>query len=131
MKPEGNEELVNYRIKKARETFNEVDILIKNKLWNTAINRLYYSCFYAVTALLADNDIETHSHAGARQMLGLHFVRTGLIEQESGRFYTRIFDLRQTGDYDDFIDFDEPRVLELLEPADKLITQIEKSILRK
>ena len=45
-------ELVNYRMNKARETFSEIDLLIQHKLWNTAINRLYYACYYAVIALL-------------------------------------------------------------------------------
>lgn len=58
-------------------------------------------------------------------MFGLHFIRTGKIEPESGRFLARLFDLRQTGDYDDFIDFDREKVMELLEPADKLISIIE------
>lgn len=119
------EELVKYRIVRSRETFNEVTILVENKLWNTAVNRLYYACFYAVTALLVNNDIGAQTHAGVRQMFGLHFVKTGIIGKEIGNFYTDIFDLRQTGDYDDFIDFDEQRVLELIEPAAKLITQIE------
>ncbi len=51
-------ELVKYRLNRARETYNEVRILIENKLWNTAVNRLYYSCFYAVIALLVDQDTE-------------------------------------------------------------------------
>jgi len=46
------EELARYRIQKARETFNEVGLHIQNELWNTAINRLYYACYYAVVALL-------------------------------------------------------------------------------
>lgn len=45
-------EIVKYRLSRAHETLNEVEILIENKLWNTAINRLYYACFYAVNALL-------------------------------------------------------------------------------
>lgn len=90
------------------------------------MNRLYYSCFYAVIALLADQDIEVLSHSGARQMFGLHFIKTGKIDTESGRFLARLFDLRQTGDYDDFIDFDREKVTELLEPTDKLISAIEE-----
>ena len=123
MNPQDKKELIKYRLAKARETFTEVDILIENRLWNTAVNRLYYSCFYAVIALLADQEIETLTHGGVRQMFGLHFIKTGLIDTDSGRFYTRLFDLRQTGDYDDFIDFDRQKVLELVEPANKLITQ--------
>jgi uncharacterized protein (UPF0332 family) len=70
-------QLVIYRINKAKETFNEIDVLIENKLWNTAINRLYYTCYYAVIALLINNKIETLTHTGTRQMFGFHFIKTG------------------------------------------------------
>jgi len=53
MKDQDKAELVKYRLRRARETYKEVDILVENQLWNTAVNRLYYSCFYAVIALLA------------------------------------------------------------------------------
>ncbi|MEO6837948.1 MAG: HEPN domain-containing protein [Ginsengibacter sp.] len=122
-------ELVIYRITKSRNTFAEIDLLIENMLWNTAVNRLYYACYYAVIALLIDCKIETLTHAGARQMFGLHFIKTGIIEKDLGKFYSRLFDLRQTGDYDDFIDFSKDQVLDLLQPAERLITVIE-SILR-
>lgn len=45
-------ELADYRLAKARETLAEVSLHIQNELWSTAINRLYYACFYATTALL-------------------------------------------------------------------------------
>ncbi|GGA92322.1 HEPN domain-containing protein [Puia dinghuensis] len=125
MNEQDKAELVNYRIHRARATYDEVQILVANKLWNTAVNRLYYSCFYAVIALLAANNVEVNSHSGARQMFGLNFIRTNIIDQDLGRFFTRLFDLRQTGDYDDFIDFNEEKVLELLGPAEKLISRIE------
>lgn len=69
--------------------------------------------------------IETLTHAGARQMFGLHFIKSGILEKDIGKFYSQIFDLRQTGDYEDFIDFSQDQVLDLLEPAEPLISQIE------
>lgn len=126
MNEQDKAELVKYRLTRARETYNEVSILVKNEFWNTAVNRLYYSCFYAVIALLANEGIEIQSHSGVRHLFGLHFVKTGKIEPESGRFLARLFDLRQTGDYDDFVEFDREKVMELLEPADKLISSIEE-----
>jgi uncharacterized protein (UPF0332 family) len=83
MKDQDKTELVKYRLTRARETYNEVSILVKNELWNTAVNRLYYSCFYAVIALLADQEIEVQSHSGARQMFGLHLIST--IEHVLGK----------------------------------------------
>lgn len=125
MNQEERHELVKYSITKARETFNEVNLHVENKLWNTAVNRLYYACYYAVIALLIDKDIHAQTHSGVRQMFGLHFVKAGLIDKESGRFYTDIFDMRQTGDYDDYIDFNKEDVLDLIGPANELISKIE------
>jgi len=58
-------------------------------------------------------------------MFGLHFVKSGLIDKESGKYYTDIFDMRQTGDYDDYIDFKKEDVLDLIDPANELISKIE------
>ena len=121
-------ELVLYRLTKAKETLSEIDLLIDNQLWNTAVNRLYYACYYAVIALLIRKGIKTQTHAGVRQMFGLHIIKTGLIEKELGRFFSDIFDKRLTGDYDDFVDYERDDVVELTIPARKLITEIEKLI---
>lgn len=117
-------EMISYRIHRAKETLNEVEILINNQLWTTSINRLYYACFYAVSALLLKNDINAQSHRGTRQMFGLHFVKTEIIPGNLGKFYTDIFDMRHTGDYDDFVDFTKEDVLDALVPARELIEQI-------
>ncbi|MBA7554875.1 hypothetical protein ES705_47511 [subsurface metagenome] len=53
------EDYVNYRLQKAKDTILEVKTLIDNQYWNTAINRLYYACFYAVGALLIKNGVKT------------------------------------------------------------------------
>ncbi len=121
-------EIVKYRLLRAHETIREVDILIENKLWNTAINRLYYACYYAVNALLINLKIKTQTHAGVRQMFGLHFIKTGIINKEHGRFYSIIFDKRLTGDYDDFIDYEKDDVLAMAIPAKELIEEIDKLI---
>ena len=44
---------------------------------------------------------------------------------ELGKFYTDIFDMRQTGDYDDYIEFKKEDVMDLIKPANELITKIE------
>jgi uncharacterized protein (UPF0332 family) len=121
-------EMVAYRIKKSLETLDEVKIHIENELWTTAVNRLYYACFYAVSALLLKNNIKVTTHSGTRQMLGLHFVKTELIPRSLGKFYSEIFDMRHTGDYDDFVDFSKEEVMELIEPASELISTIEKIV---
>ncbi len=124
-------ELVMYRINRAKETLSEVEFQIENEKWNTAVNRLYYSCYYAVIALLTWNDINAKTHTGVRQMFGLHFIKPGIIAEDLGDFYTDIFEMRQTGDYDDFISFEDSKVIALVDPARKLILQIEKLLNQK
>ena len=126
MNDKDRKDIVIYRISRAKETLEEVKLHIEHKLWNTAINRLYYACYYAVIALLIDNKIEAQSHAGVRQMFGLHFIKTGILEKSSGKLFSELYDMRQTGDYDDFIDFTENEVLDIMPDADKLIHEIEK-----
>lgn len=118
-------DLIRYRITKSKETLKEVDILVQNELWNTAVNRLYYACYYAIIALLLSKEIKATTHAGVRQMFGLHFVKTEKLNKELGKFYSDIFDLRLTGDYGDYIEFSKDDILDLLGPAKNLIAAIE------
>jgi len=129
MNAKERQELVNYRIGRAKDTLKEVDLHVKNDLWNTAVNRLYYACYYAVIALLVKQEIKAQTHAGVRQMFGLHFIKPKLIDKELGKFYTDIFDKRQTGDYDDFVDFSKEEVISLITPAKQLISEIEKLLI--
>jgi uncharacterized protein (UPF0332 family) len=46
------EDYIRYRIERAYKTLLEVESHLSNGFWNTAINRMYYACFYAVSALL-------------------------------------------------------------------------------
>jgi len=124
-------DLVEYRMSNSEKTLVEVEVLLQNKLWNIAVNRLYYACFYAVSALLVYNDISTKTHAGARQMLGLHFIDTEMMNKENGRFYSKIFTMRHKGDYEDFIDYAESDVTELILPAKTFINQVQELLSRQ
>ena len=126
MKPDNQSDLISYRIQRSEETLSEVDILIRNKLWNTAINRLYYACYYAATALLLKYDIKATTHTGVRQMLGLHFIKTGKISKDIGKIFTDLFDKRHSSDYDDFLDISREDVMELQPSAKEFISGIKE-----
>jgi uncharacterized protein (UPF0332 family) len=122
------QEIISYRIKKAQETFQEVQLLIDNRLWTTAVNRLYYACYYAVSALLIKHDIKTQTHNGTRQMFGLHFIKTERIPKDLGKLYSDLFDMRHSGDYEDFVDYSQEDILAVLSPAKDLIFRIEQLV---
>ncbi|MCU4166776.1 HEPN domain-containing protein, partial [Carboxylicivirga caseinilyticus] len=89
----------SYRIQKAKETLEEVNIHIENRFWNTAINRMYYACFYAVGALLIERKISTTSHSGTRLRFGQEFIKAGLIDRKYSKIYSDLFEKRHKGDY--------------------------------
>ena len=55
MEIDSKNEIIAYRRQKAHELLNEVQLLIDNKLWNSAVSRMYYACFHVVSALLINS----------------------------------------------------------------------------
>lgn len=107
MTPEQRFDIVLYRIKSAKDLLIEIKDHIEHGYYNTAMNRMYYACFYAVSALLLHAEIDgVKSHEGVRQMFGKHFILTDKVPKEWGRFYTIIYNNRSAADYEDFKNYD-------------------------
>ena len=117
-------DIVRYRLENAHKTMEEVDILIQNEFFNTAANRMYYACFYAVSALLVANQIVTKSHDGVKQMFGLHFIKTGIFPAYFGKYYGELFYERITGDYEDMFDHDAVSVNGLYPKAKEIVNKV-------
>ncbi len=66
MRQDWNKDLIAYRLQRARETLEDARILAKAARWNTCVNRLYYACFYAISALLATKGLASSKHSGVR-----------------------------------------------------------------
>ena len=118
--------LIKYRIERAEETIKEAELLATNGYYNASANRLYYACYYAVVALLLKNNISTNSHAGVKTMLGLHFVSKGLLPLEHGRTFSRLFEIRHSGDYDDFVYCDQAMIEDYMPKAISFIKAIKE-----
>ena len=123
---ENYEALARYRQERAHETIAEIPYLRERGYYNTATKRLYYACYYAMVALLIKNHIQASTHAGVKQMLGLHFVSKGLISKESNRSFSLLFERRHSSDYDDFVYATSEEVDELLPKAQVFISEIER-----
>jgi len=128
LKVDERKEIVKFRLTKANDTFAEIPVQLENKFYRTAANRLYYACYYAVTALLINDGYETHTHSGVKTLLGLHYINGHKIEKSFGKMYRQLFNLRQTGDYEDWISIEEDDVKPLVEKAKQFIKTIENLI---
>ena len=116
-----SEDYINYRIKNAEDALASARLLADNFHWNAAINRLYYACFYIVSALLYKNNIAAKKHSGLKHQFAQHFIKTGIVDKDVSKVYLRLSDWRQKGDYDDFEDFTQEKTLPLFEPVENFI----------
>ena len=122
------EDLIRYRLDRAKDTLDDARILSENGKWNSTINRLYYATYYAVMALLLKEELSPTTHHGAKSNFSQHFIKRGIISKDYGKMYSQLFTWRQKGDYDDFFDFDAEKVTPYFEPVKELIDLIEKEI---
>lgn len=104
-------ELILYRLERSKLCADEAKSALDNGFLFNAENRIYYSCFYAVTALALKNEFITSKH---KQLIGWfnhYFIKPGIIPIQYGRFYKSAFDKRQESDYDDYVTFEVEEVI--------------------
>lgn len=124
MKPEQLAELVRYRLNQAYETLHEAEILLAESALRGAINRAYYAMFYALLALLATKQLGTSKHSGAVSLFDREYVKTGQFPRELSRSLRLAFNLRQTQDYKEMTEVDEPTAASTVADANTFVEAI-------
>ena len=120
--------LVSNKVRRSHETWTETKGIIESEYWYAAANRMYYACYYMASALLLKNGQSAHTHGGVIGLFGLHFVKTGVVPSELGKFYSQLFELRQTGDYDDWKVVTENDIKPLIPEAEAFLETLENLI---
>lgn len=121
-------EIVLYRLEKAANTLEYAQRNLNYGMYSVAANRLYYAFYYAASALLISVKIEAHSHSGVQSMMHLHFVKTGKLSEDDGILMRRLFVMRQSSDYEDFVDYQKEDIEPLLPLTEALINKIKEFV---
>lgn len=128
LNPESRQDIIQYRCERSYSTFKEAQFAAKEGFWNLVANRLYYSVFYISEALLLSYGIPTNSHAGVARMISLNFVKNNQLSLEDGKLLSRLFRMRQTGDYDDLFYWTKEDLEHMFPQVHNLISKIESLI---
>lgn len=123
--------LVGYRLERAKESLEEAKILFDGGYANTFVNRLYYACFYVVSALLLTKGFSAAKHSGIRSLFHQNLVKTGLVDMEFGLLYDKPFDNRQKSDYADLVRFDSGEVRHWYDEAKSFVGSLEILVKRE
>ncbi len=64
-----------------------------------SVSRAYYAAYHGARALLLSEGLEPRTHAGTNQMLGLHFIRPGVLDERFSRLLSLLQAEREGADY--------------------------------
>lgn len=117
-------QVVAHRLARAHETLAAANVLEDGQFYFSAINRLYYACFYAVTALLASRGVACSKRSGTPPLLNQHFVETGILSKRLGKFYQDLSATRREYDYADFVTCAPEELTSLHEAATYFVKKI-------
>lgn len=122
--------LIKYRLKEADASIEEARVLLREGMSLRAVmNRLYYSMFYAVLALLQEKQLGTSKHMGAIAMFDREFVKSGVFDKEMSRALHRAFELRQKGDYMEEAEVTRADVDEIFPKATEFVEKVKGYLL--
>lgn len=122
---------VRYRRSLAYETLDAAKLTLAGGHLRSAVNRLYYACFYAVSALLFAEGHASSKHSGVRSLFNQHWIRPGRLPAEMSSLYRDLFNYRQQGDYDDFVEFATEDVCAWYEQTAAFVARISEEIERR
>lgn len=125
----GQKELIEYWLKRADETLEEARIMLKTGHPRGCTNRLYYACFYAITSLLLSKNLSSSKHSGVMSLFNMHFIKSGIIPVEMGKFYSELFENRMESDYGSWDEFENESTEKDIEQAAEIIEKIVSIVL--
>ncbi len=120
--------LIDIYLERCLNTLRDADTAISFGRWNMAANRIYYSVFYAVSALFIKDGNPIKSHRGAKAVLNKEYVLKGKIDKEDARFFAQLETLRDKADYNVIFEASKEEIMEHRPKVDDFIATIKKML---
>lgn len=129
MSPQGDlGEVVRHWLEKANESLAAAEDEVRANRLSFAVNRIYYACFYVVSAFLLQQGLKFKKHSGVRATFHKYLVKPGRVSMEHGKLYEELFEARQRGDYIELVRFEKAQVEEWLTRAKEFVDAVRSQI---
>ena len=93
------EEEISSNLERADTNLQVARELLEKEYYDVSASRAYYAAFYASSALLLNEGMDTSKHSGVIALIHQHFVKNGKLNKEQGKNLNWLFELRSVGDY--------------------------------
>ena len=113
-------------MERANESLKAAELMLKNKYYVSAMNRIYYSMFYSVQAILVINETSFSTHGQVKGFFNREYIKTGIFPKDFGKLFNTVFEYRQKFDYVDLIIPEEKLISDYLAEAKRFIENISK-----
>ena len=131
MTEKGDIEVIKLMLKKGREKFKTARLNFENDLYDDAVSRAYYAVFHTISAVLMSRKLHFSSHKETIGSFNKEFVKTGIFPKSYTRMMQKLFNERQTGDYDfgsylgaDIAEEDLTEVEKIIEACEEYLARI-------
>lgn len=123
-------DLCKYRMQESKDTLQVAENCLRDGFYKDAINRSYYSAFYAIKAVLALGTVDFKRHKDVVAYFNKEYVATKVFSREIGRRLATLKQLREKSDYDDFYIASREKATEQFETAKLILQSIEEYLNR-
>ena len=120
--------IVGLELEKADKMLAQMELLRKENVWELVANRLYYTLFHTVSALLIKDKREVGTHKGAVIRFSEYYVKTGIFSKADGKLYSQLQKMREDGDYNCTIDVEREDIEPKIEPALNLMQRVREYV---
>lgn len=120
--------LIRHRMERTHETLRAARTLLETGFFHACVNRLYYACFYAVSALLLTDGFAASRHGQIIAAFNKRWIKEGGFPKEMGRLFSTLFAGRQEADYSDMAEFTAAEVTAWRHAAEAFVDQADATI---
>ncbi len=125
MKPIGNIDVMKAMLSKACEKLKTARIDLDNERYDDSVSRSYYAVFHAISAVLLSKGLHFSSHSQTIGAFNKEFIKSKEFPASFTKIIEKLFNERQTGDYDFETYLDVDIAKEDLAEAEKIIDACE------
>jgi uncharacterized protein (UPF0332 family) len=123
-----NKEEIEKHLLKAESKIEAAKTNLDHFQYDDAVSRAYYSTFHAISAIMLTKELSFSSHNQTLGSFNKEFIKTNILPKQFGKLAYKLYEYRETGDYDIDANIDENLAKESILIATEILTEIKKYI---